>query len=55
LQRQPAQRERSLHDQLHRMMGARSGHKERYAELMAAAVRLDRVPRPLDAVLEFVG
>jgi len=55
MQRQPAQRDRSLHDQLHRMMGARSGHKKRYAELLAEAVPLDRVPRSLDAVIEFVG
>lgn len=55
LQRQPAQRERSLHDQLRRLMGGRSGGKERYAALMAAAVPLHRVPRPLDAVLDHVS
>lgn len=54
LQRQPAQRERSLHDQLRRLMGGRSGGKERYAALMAAAVPLHQVPRPLDAVLDHV-
>jgi hypothetical protein len=54
LQRQPAQRSRSLHDQLRRLMGGRSGGKERYAAAMAAAVPLDRVPRPLDAVLAHV-
>jgi hypothetical protein len=54
LQRQPAQRSRSLHDQLRRLMGGRSGGKERYAAAMAAAVPLDRVPRPLDAVLTHV-
>jgi len=52
LQRQPAQRERSLHDQLRRLMGGRSGGKYRYAQLMAEAVDLDRVPRPLNAVLD---
>ena len=51
LQRQPAQRGRSLHDQLRRLMGGRSGGKERYAAAMAAAVPLERVPRPLSAVL----
>ena len=51
LQRQPAQRSRSLHEQLRRLMGGRSGGKQRYAAAMAAAVPLDRVPRPLDAVL----
>jgi hypothetical protein len=51
LQRQPAQRSRSLHEQLRRLMGGRSGGKERYAAAMAAAVPLELVPRPLAAVL----
>ena len=54
LQRQPAQRARSLHDQLRRLMSGRSGGKERYAAAMAAAVPLERVPRPLTAVLTHV-
>ena len=54
LQRQPAQRSRSLHDQLRRLMSGRSGGKARYAAAMAAAVPLERVPRPLDAVLAHV-
>jgi len=54
LQRQPAQRSRSLHDQLRRLMGGRSGGKERYAAAMAAAVPLAQVPRPLSAVLSHV-
>jgi len=54
LQLQPAQRSRSLHDQLRRLMSGRSGGKARYAAAMAAAVPLDRVPRPLDAVLAHV-
>ena len=54
MQRQPAQRDRSLHEQLHRVFGARSGWKQRYAGLMAEAVDLDQVPRPLDAVLEYI-
>jgi hypothetical protein len=54
LQRQPAQRERSLHDQLRRLMGGRSGGKFRYDRLMVEAVDLARVPRPLDAVLAYV-
>ena len=52
LQRQPAQRGRSLHDQLRRLMGGRSGGKYHYARLMAEAVALDRVPRPLTALLD---
>lgn len=54
LQRQPALRERSLHDQLRRLMGGRSGGKQRYAALMAGTVDLGRVPRALDRVLERV-
>jgi hypothetical protein len=54
LQKQPAQRDRSLHDQLRRLIGGRSGGKERYAAVMAQAVPLERVPRPLDAVLEYI-
>ncbi len=51
LQKQPALRDRSLHDQLRRLMSGRSGGKERYAALMAEAVAPDRVPRPLARVL----
>lgn len=54
LQRQPALRERSLHDQLRRLMSGRSGGKYRYARVMAEAIDLDRVPHPLNAVLDFV-
>lgn len=54
LQRQPAQRERTLHDQLRRLMSGRSGGKLRYAGIMAEAIDLSRVPRPLGAVLDFV-
>jgi hypothetical protein len=50
-QRQPAQRCRSICQQLHRFMGSRSGRKSQYARLLAEAVDLARVPRPLDQVL----
>ena len=50
-QQQPAQRRRSTAEQLHRFMGTRSGRKSRYARLLAAAVDLGRIPRPLDCVL----
>lgn len=50
-QRQPAQRQRSASQQLHRFMGTRSGRKSRYARLLAAALDPGRVPRPLDRVL----
>jgi hypothetical protein len=51
MQQQPAQRGRSTQDQLRRFIGTRSGRKHRYGRLLAGAVGLDRVPRPLDAVL----
>ncbi|MET7334116.1 TOPRIM nucleotidyl transferase/hydrolase domain-containing protein [Nonomuraea sp. NPDC005650] len=51
LQRQPAWRGGTTHDQLRRFMGAGSGRKIRYAGLMVAALDLDRVPRPLDRLL----
>ncbi|MBS2964930.1 ATP-dependent endonuclease [Actinocrinis puniceicyclus] len=54
LQLQPALRDRGLHHQLRRLMGGRSGGKQRYARLMAEAVSLDRVPRPLDALIEHI-
>jgi hypothetical protein len=54
LQKQPAQRGRSTQDQLRRFMGSRSGRKYRYADLLAGAVDLARVPRPLDGVLAHV-
>ncbi len=50
-QKQPAQRGRSVEDQLHRFMGTRSGRKAQYARSLVGALDLDRVPTPLDAVL----
>jgi hypothetical protein len=55
LQRQPALRDRSLHDQLRRLMSGRSGGKVKFARMMADAVPLDRVPRPLAALLDHIG
>ena len=52
-QQQPAQRERSLHHQLHRFFGTKSGRKVRLAAALAAEVALDRVPAPLRGVLAF--
>ncbi|MGN9844372.1 TOPRIM nucleotidyl transferase/hydrolase domain-containing protein [Nonomuraea sp. H19] len=51
LQRQPAWREGTAHDQLRRFMGSGSGRKIRYSALLVAALDLDRVPRPLDMLL----
>jgi hypothetical protein len=49
--KQPAQRERSSHQQLHRFMGTRSGRKSHYAQLLTAALDLGHVPRPLELVV----
>jgi hypothetical protein len=50
-QKQPAQQRQDLGGQLHRFMGTRSGRKSQYARLLAGALDLTRVPRPLDLVL----
>lgn len=55
LQRQPALRDWSVHDQLRRMMSGRSGGKERYAAVMARALPPEQVPRPLVEVLSYVS
>jgi hypothetical protein len=53
-QRQPAQRERGIHQQLHRFMGTGSGRKIRYARLLVEALDLANVPEPLDRLLGHV-
>ena len=55
LQKQPAWRGSSTHDQLRRFMGSGSGRKIRYSRALVAALDLDRVPRPLDMLLANVG
>lgn len=54
LQGQPAQRERTTTQQLHRFIGSKSGRKERYGRRLAEVVALDRVPVPLDALLRWL-
>jgi hypothetical protein len=54
-QKQPAQRMRPLHDQLHRFMGTRSGRKLWYGHVLAEAVPDDRVPAPLRGLLDAVA
>lgn len=51
---QPAQRGRHLHAQLRRFMGTRAGRKIRYGTLLAAALDLDRIPKPLAALLRYL-
>ena len=54
LQRQPAQRERTSEEQVHRFLGSGSGRKERYARLLVEALPPHAVLRPLDALLTHV-
>jgi len=54
LQRQPFHRDRTIEQVLWRFMGTRSGRKTAYARLLVEALDLDRVPPPLDGVLEYV-
>lgn len=54
LRRQPFHRDRSIEQVLWRFMGTRSGRKANYARLLVEALDLDRVPRPLDGVLDYV-
>lgn len=51
LQKQPAWRGRTTHDQLRRFMGSGGGRKIRYSGQLVAALDLDRVPQPLDGLL----
>ena len=54
LQQQPAQRERSVEEQLHRFFGAGSGRKIRYGALMVAALAEHELPGPLAGLLHDV-
>lgn len=53
-QRQPAQRERSIEAQLRRFLGTHSGRKIAYGALLAEALDLDHVPRPLESLLAYI-
>ena len=54
MQRQPAQRGRSVEAQLRRFMGTQGGRKVRYGTLLVEALDLDHVPAPLSGVLAHV-
>jgi Overcoming lysogenization defect protein-like, TOPRIM domain len=54
LQMQSAWRTRPVEDQMRRFLGSGARRKLRYARLLVGLVDLDRVPRPLDAVLTYV-
>ena len=51
LQKQPAQRGRTIEEQIRRFMGTRGGRKIHYATVLVDALDLTNVPRPLDGVL----
>ena len=55
LQGQPAQRARTTTEQLHRVIGSKSGRKERYGRRLAQVLPLDRVPAPLAALLRWAA
>ena len=51
LQKQPAQRDRAVIDQLRRFLHGRSGNKARYAAIFAEAISIDRIPEPIREVI----
>ena len=55
LQKQPAWRQKGFDAQMRRWLGAGSRRKLRYARLLVLALDLDRMPRPLTAVLAVTG
>ena len=53
-QNQPAQRERTVEQQLRRFMGTHSGRKAQYAHELVGSLDLERTPRPLERLLAHV-
>jgi len=53
-QKQPAQRDRTLAQHVHRYCGIRAGRKVRYVEAMATWVAPDRTPPPLRELLDWL-
>jgi hypothetical protein len=54
LQQQPAQRGRTIQEQLRRFMGTRGGRKIQYARVLIDALDLASVPRPLDRLMAYI-
>jgi hypothetical protein len=54
IQRQPAWRGKDEAAQLRRFLGAGARRKLRYARLLTEAISLDRIPRPLTALLSAI-
>ncbi|MEV0218808.1 ATP-dependent endonuclease [Streptomyces sp. NPDC050704] len=53
-QNQPAQRERTVEQQLRRFMGTHSGRKAQYAHSLVESLDLARTPEPLDRLLAHI-
>ena len=53
-QLQPEWRNRALEDQLRRFIGTRAGRKVRFGRLLAEAVDIERIPKPILGVLNAV-
>ncbi|GAA3768626.1 hypothetical protein GCM10022403_000290 [Streptomyces coacervatus] len=53
-QGQPAQRDRPVEHQLRRFLGTHSGRKALYAQALVEHLDLERVPRPLERLLDHV-
>jgi hypothetical protein len=51
LQQQPAQRDRTAEQHVHRFISAHSGAKARYARALVEALDLDAVPAPLEGAV----
>ncbi|GAA2882773.1 ATP-dependent endonuclease [Microbacterium esteraromaticum] len=51
-QRQPAQRVRSIQEQLHRFAGTAAGRKSRFAADLIDVIPLERMPVPLTSLLD---
>jgi len=54
-QKQPDWRDRPVSDQLHRFFGSKARRSFRYSRRLMEIVDLDRVPAPLDAVLDHLA
>jgi hypothetical protein len=54
VQQMPDQRERAIERQLRRFVGTRGGRKNLYAPLLVEQIEIDKIPRPLGALLDFV-
>ena len=54
-QNQPFQRGRTVQQQLHRFIGTTAGRKAKYARALVEGLDLNRVPRPLAALLDCVS